>query len=76
MEESTVESIKEEIILYSVGCPKCRVLEVKLDQKNISYTIETNEEIMKSKKVMSVPMLEVSNVMMDFYKANTWINGQ
>ena len=30
------------VILYSTGCPKCRVLKTKLDKKNINY-IENND---------------------------------
>jgi glutaredoxin len=64
----------EEIILYSNHCPQCRVLEAKLKQKGISYEEETNIQLMTEKGFMSVPMLEVDGIVMNFTEANTWIN--
>ena len=62
------------VILYSTHCPKCCVLEKKLKQKNISYDEVNDIEIMKEKGYLSVPVLEVDNVTMDFKMANDWIN--
>lgn len=65
----------EEIVLYSTHCPKCKVLEAKLQQKNIKYTEVTDMDVMQSKGFMSVPILEVNNKAMNFKDANNWING-
>ena len=62
------------VILYSTGCPKCMVLEKKMDQKNISYTIETNVDVMQEKGFMSLPMLDVDGNLMDFSNAIKWVN--
>ena len=62
------------IILYSTHCPKCNVLEKKLKEKNIIYEEVNDIEIMKEKGYMSVPVLEVDGVNMDFKTANDWIN--
>lgn len=64
------------VILYSTNCPKCNVLEKKLEQKNIKFELETNQEVMINKGFMSAPMLEVDGEIMDFIKANDWVNGQ
>lgn len=64
------------IILYSTHCPRCNVLEKKLKQKNISYEEVNNIGIMKEKGYMSVPVLEVDGMSMDFKIANDWINSQ
>ena len=62
------------VVLYSTHCPRCCVLEKKLQQKNISY-IEVNDvEIMKEKGYLSVPVLEVDGTSMDFKTASNWIN--
>lgn len=60
--------------LYSNGCPRCNVLEQKLNQKEVSYTVVHDVEIMKSKGFYQVPMLEVDGKVMDFKNANDWIN--
>lgn len=63
-----------EVILYTTFCPKCRVLESKLKQKNITYSEISDIDIMTEKGFMSAPMLEVDGIVMDFTTANTWIN--
>lgn len=64
------------VILYTMGCPKCRVLEKKLESKNIEYVKNTDTALMISKGFESVPILEVDGEIMNFTVANTWINGQ
>lgn len=63
-----------EVILYTTFCPKCRVLEAKLKQKGIEYQEITDVDIMTEKGFMSVPMLEVDGLTMNFAQSNTWIN--
>lgn len=62
------------VILYSTHCPKCNVLTKKLNQKNISYEEINDIEIMKEKGYLTVPILEVDGVSMNFNAANEWIN--
>lgn len=64
------------ITLYTTGCKKCEVLEKKLSQKNIEYVKIDDINLIKAKKILSVPWLEVEGQMMDFSKANEWINNQ
>ena len=65
-----------EITLYSTHCPRCNVLEKKLQQKNIVYEEINDVEIMKEKGYLTVPILEVDGKSMDFKTANDWINSQ
>ena len=65
-----------EIILYTSGCPKCKVLKNKLDSKNIKYSICSDVEQMTSKGFVEVPKLQVDNVVMNFSEAVKWINQQ
>ena len=62
------------IILYSTGCPKCNVLEAKLNSKSIKYEVCTDIEVMQSKGMMSAPNLEVDGKLMSFGDAIKWIN--
>lgn len=64
----------DHIVLYTTFCPKCKVLETKLKQKEIAYEEVTDKEVMIGKGFMSVPILEVNGTIMDFTQANTWIN--
>ena len=65
---------KMSVVLFSTHCPRCNVLEKKLQQKNISYEEVNDVEIMKEKGYLSVPVLEVDGTSMDFKTANDWIN--
>ena len=65
-----------EVILYSTGCPKCRVLKTKLDKKNINYTENNNVEEMLELGFDLLPVLKVDDDIMNFTEANDWINKQ
>jgi glutaredoxin len=64
----------EEIILYTTGCPKCRVLEAKLKQNGIDYEEVTDMAVLTERGFLTVPVLEVNRNTMNFTQANTWIN--
>lgn len=60
--------------LYTIDCPKCKVLEKKLDAKGIIYEITKDKEEMAAKKIYDLPVLEVDNKILNFNEAVNWIN--
>ena len=64
------------VILYSTGCPRCKVLETKLKQKSIDYQEVNDVEMMQEKGFDFVPMLEIDGKIYDFKAAVEWIGGQ
>lgn len=62
------------IILYSTGCPKCKVLKMKLEQKQLQYVENTDIDTMLAKGIKSAPALEIDGAIYDFKSAITWIN--
>ena len=60
-------------MLYSTDCPKCKILESKLDEKKVDYRVCSDVEVMQSKGFSSVPMLEVDKEIMNFNGAIRWI---
>lgn len=62
------------VVLYSTHCPKCNVLEKKLQQKNIQYEEVNDIDIMTEKGYLSVPILEVDGTSMNFKEASDWVN--
>ena len=66
------------MILYSSStCPKCKVLKMKMDAKGIPYESVTDVDEIKNLGIMSVPYMQVDDgELMDFAKANAWINEQ
>lgn len=61
--------------LYSTGCPKCKVLEAKLKQKNLKFNEINDIEILKQKNILNVPVLEVDGNFLDFMQAINFVNG-
>lgn len=66
--------MNEMIVLYSTGCPKCRILKKKMDEKGIRYITCTDMERMIELGFTEVPILEVKGERYDFTKAVEWIN--
>ena len=64
------------VILYEHGCPRCKVLKSKLDQKGIKDEDISDVEVMKSKGFQEAPKLDVNGVVMDFKEAVKWIGEQ
>lgn len=64
------------VVLFTTHCPKCKVLETKLKQKDIHYEENTDVELMQEKGFITVPKLEVDGVVYDFKEAVEWIGAQ
>ena len=63
----------KKIILFTIHCTKCKVLEKKLEHAGIKF--ETNEDIeeMGRRGYESAPMLEVDGVSYNFGEAIKWL---
>lgn len=59
----------DDITLYTIGCPKCKVLEKKLELSGIKYNVCTDIEVMESKGFKTSPILEVNGVVYAFADA-------
>lgn len=66
----------QKVILYSTGCPQCRVLKAKLDAKSIEYDTVTDVQTMLGKGITAAPYLENNRELMDFKTAVNWVNQQ
>ena len=64
----------ERVILYSNGCPKCRVLEAKLNAKNIAFEKSEDFSKLMQQGKQSLPFLEVEGQLLDFPQGNAWVN--
>ena len=64
------------VILYEHGCPRCKVLKMKLDQKGVVYETVNDISIMQEKGFNEAPKLEVEGVVMGFKEAVDWIKEQ
>lgn len=65
------------VILWSTHCPRCKVLELKLKQKNIEFEENNDVEAMTAKGFKEAPKLELADgTVMDFKAAVDWLKGQ
>lgn len=70
------------VILYTIDCPKCLVLEKKLDEKGIKFTTVKDKELMLQLGFSEMPMLRIVSgnngnyVDLNFAEAVQWINKQ
>lgn len=63
-------------ILYSTGCPKCKILKKKLDDANIVYEENNNVDDMLKLGLEQVPVLFVDGTVFNFDEAVKWIGEQ
>ena len=66
----------KQFILYSTGCPKCKILKVKLDKLGIEYTTIEDVDLMQEKGFKEVPKLEVDGIVYSFKDAVDWLKEQ
>lgn len=64
------------VLLYTTGCPKCEIIKKKLTVKNIDFEEVNDKDEMIEKGITQVPMMEINDELLDFVKANDWINNR
>ena len=67
----------DNVILYSTNCPKCKILETKLNQKKIDFCIKNSEDDLNElfeEGFREMPVLEVDNKKYTFGAAVKLVN--
>ena len=67
------------IIFYTSNCPRCKILETKLKQKNILFQVESSEESQKmlfDEGFREMPVLEVDGKKYTFGEAIQLVNNK
>ncbi len=63
------------ITVYSRDdCPRCKVLKMKLEQKNIEYTECKDEDLMIEKGFTELPTLDIDGKIIGFTDGVEWVN--
>ena len=70
-----------DIILYTSNCPKCLILEKKLNEKKLSYETCTDiraidEVLSHNDKITSFPFVQIDGQIYDFKAALNYVNKQ
>lgn len=61
------------VILYTIDCPKCKILERKLKEASIEYETVKDVEVMAELGISSAPVLSVDGKLMQFNEAMKYI---
>ena len=64
----------ENIVLFSSGCPKCKVLKQKLDDKKIKYEVSEDFDELMQRNLQTVPVLKVNGEYYQFSEAVRMVN--
>ena len=66
------------IVLYTIGCKNCDILEKKLKAKNIKFLRDSDAGTIIAKGFGGsfFPILDVDGVVMDYKTAIQWVNNQ
>lgn len=68
--------MNEQVILYTIGCPQCVVLEKKLKNAGIQYEVVSDKDIMTKIGITVAPVLQVGEGRLGFSQAIQWVNNQ
>ena len=68
-----MEVTGNKIILYTIHCPNCNVLEKKLRLKNIPFTVCDDMDEMQKLGIQSAPILSVNGELKTFANALRWV---
>lgn len=61
------------IMLYTIGCPACNILEKKLLQAGVEYTTISDEPTLQKAGISQFPVLEVDGIRYSLGDANKWL---
>lgn len=64
------------IKVYTTHCPKCQVLEMKLQKKNIEFESCDDMDEMAAKGIKAAPSMDVDGTIYNFTDAVKWVNAQ
>lgn len=62
------------VTLYSTNCPRCKVLEKKMERAGVAFEVNTSVDEMIALGMRQAPMLKVDDELLDFAAANAWLD--
>ena len=62
------------VVLYSTGCPNCKILKKKLDAVGIEYSEENSIDTMLALGITNVPVLSINGELLDYRNAMIYVN--
>lgn len=62
------------LIFYSTDCPRCKILQKKMDDAKLEYTKVTDVDALKDLSITKVPMLSIDGNMCGYADAVKYVN--
>lgn len=62
------------VTLFTIDCPKCKILEKKLDVTGVGYAKCYDKDLMVEMGIDTLPVLLVDGEKMQFKEAVDWVN--
>lgn len=59
---------------HITNCPMCEMLEEELQERNIVYESIMDENILREKNILHVPVLEVNGKILSLAESLKWVN--
>jgi len=66
----------ENIILYTIGCPQCKMLEMLLQKREIHFEVCTDQDRMREIGIKSAPVLSVNGELLMAKDAFQWVRSR
>ena len=60
--------------LYTTHCPKCKILEERLNEKKVKYEVNDNIEELQKMNFKSVPNLEIDGKIYNYLDSIRYLN--
>ena len=60
--------------LYTTHCPKCKILEERLNEKKVKYEVIDNIEELQKMNFKSVPNLEIAGKIYNYLDSIRYLN--
>lgn len=64
------------VVLYTTGCPRCKILKKKLDEAGIEHTENNNVDEMLSLGISEVPVLKVNGELLNYNSSIEWLSNR
>lgn len=61
------------VVLYTTGCPRCKVLESNLKKRSIDFDVIEGSEPIRKLGYVSAPILDVDGRIMTYPAAMNWL---
>ena len=63
------------MVLYSTGCPRCKVLKMKMEKKGLNFEVSTDIQNLIDKGFQTAPALELDDgEILTFEQAVKYVN--